>query len=259
VLSVEFWVLSVKANTRFHPYHSSLKTQNLTLKIITFASLKKKNMKFYNLLIKYRLPLGIVLILLGILVNYTSGFWPGFPLYFVGLILILGHFFFGPLRLIQEYMESGDMEGAEKVLNSIKFPNLLYKPIRSVYYTLRGNIAMMKQDFDGAEKMMKKGLDLGMPMKEAEGASMLQMGMLCMQKNDLRQAESYIRAALRKGLPDKENEAAAYLQMCSIMMNKREFRAAKDFFRKAKALKPTTPQIVDQIKQVEKYISRMPG
>jgi Tfp pilus assembly protein PilF len=88
---------------------------------------------------------------------------------------------------------------------------------------------------------------------------MLQMGMLAMQKNDLRQAENYIRQALRKGLPDKENEAAAYLQMCSIMMNKREFRAAKDFFRKSKALKPTTPQIIDQIKQIEKYISRIPG
>jgi tetratricopeptide (TPR) repeat protein len=96
-------------------------------------------------------------------------------------------------------------------------------------------------------------------MKEAEGASLLQMGMLAMQKNDLKQAESYIRQALRKGLPDKENQAAAFLQMCSLMMNKREFRAAKDFFRKAKALKPTTPQLVDQIKQIEKYISRIPG
>jgi len=216
-------------------------------------------MKFYNLLIKYRLWIGLVLAVRGAYVNYSAGFWPAFPLYFVGLILILGHFFFGPLRLIQEYMENGDMDGAERVLNSIHFPNLLYKPIRSVYYTLKGNIAMTKQDFDGAEKMMKKGLDLGMPMKEAEGASMLQMGMLAMQKNDLRQAESYIRQALRKGLPDKENEAAAYLQMCSLMMNKREFRAAKDFFRKAKALKPATPQIVDQIKQIEKYISRIPG
>ena len=216
-------------------------------------------MKFYNLLIKYRLWIGIAQAVLGGYVNSAAGFWPAFPLYFVGLILILGHFFFGPLRLIQSYMESGDMDGAEKVLNSIQFPNLLYKPIRSVYYTLKGNIAMMKQDFDGAEKMMKKGLDLGMPMKEAEGASLLQMGMLSMQKNDLKQAENYIRSAIRKGLPDKENEAAAYLQMCSIMMNKREFRAAKDFFRKTKALKPTTPQIVDQIKQIEKYISRMPG
>lgn len=216
-------------------------------------------MKFYNFLIKYRLPIGILILVLAIVVNVLSGFWPAFLLYLIGVILIAGHFFFGPMRLIQQYMESGDMEGAEKILNSIKFPNLLYKPIRSVYFTLKGNVAMMKQDYDGAEKMMKKGLDLGMPMKEAEGASLLQMGMLAMQKNDLKQAENYIRSAIRKGLPDKENQAAAFLQMCSIMMTKREFRAAKDFFRKAKALKPTTPQIVDQIKQIEKYITRMPG
>lgn len=220
-------------------------------------------MKFYNWLIKYRLYLGLVLIVAGLAMNFTiSGFWPVFPLYLVGVILIAGHFFFGPLRLIQEHLESGNVEEAQKIIDSIKFPNLLYKPIRSVYYTLKGNLAMMNQDFDTAEKNMKKGLDLGMPMKEAEGASLLQMGMLSMQKNDLRQAESYIRAALRKGLPDKENQAAAYLQMCSLMMNKRDMnsmRAAKDFFRKAKALKPTTPQIVDQIKQIEKYISRIPG
>src|SRR6266513_1932151 len=197
-------------------------------------------MKFYNLLIKYRLYIGIVLIIAGAAVNFAASFWPAFPLYFVGFILVAGHFFFGPLRLIQEYLEAGNIEGAEKVLKSIQFPGLLYKPIRSVYYTLKGNVAMMKQDFDAAEKHMKKGLDLGMPMKEAEGASLLQMGMLAVQKNDMKQAESYIRQAIRKGLPDKENEAAAYLQMCSIMMNKREFRAAKDFFRKSKALKPTT-------------------
>ena len=216
-------------------------------------------MKFYSIIIKYRLYIGLALIAIGVLTNIYAGFWPAFLPYLVGVVLIAGHFFFGPLRLIQEHMEAGDMEGAEKVIATIKFPNLLYKPIRSVYFTLKGNIAMMKNDFDGAEVNMRKGLDLGMPMKEAEGASLLQMGMLSMQKNDLKQGESYIRQAIRKGLPDKENEAAAYLQMCSIMMNKREFRAAKDFFRKAKALKPTTPQIVDQIKQIEKYITRMPG
>jgi tetratricopeptide (TPR) repeat protein len=223
-------------------------------------------MKLYNILIKYRLILGLVLMAGGGYVNYSASFWPAFPLYLVGIILIAGHFFFGPLRLIQECMENGDMEGAEKILNSIKFPGLLFKPIRSVYYTLRGNMAMVKQDYEGAERDIKKGTALmsggGMmqdQLKQAEGANKLQLGMLSMQKNDLKTAESYIRAALRAGLPDKENEAAAYLQMCSLMMNKREFRAAKDFFRKAKALKPTTPQIVDQIKQIERYITRMPG
>jgi tetratricopeptide (TPR) repeat protein len=216
-------------------------------------------MKFYSILIKYRLYIGVILILLGVATNIYSSFWPAFLLYFAGVILLFGHFFFGPLRLIQEHMESGNLEAAEKVLSTIYFPNLLYKPIRSVYYTLKGNIAMMKQDFDGAEKNMRKGLDLGMPMKEAEGASLLQMGMLAMQKNDIRKAEGLIRQALSKGLPDKENQAAAYLQLCSIMMTKREFRAAKEYFRKAKNLKPTTQQIVDQIKQIEKYISRIPG
>lgn len=223
-------------------------------------------MKAYNLLIKYRLWIGLVLIALGAYVNYAASFWPAFPLYLVGVILIAGHFFFGPLRLIQEYMEEGNMEGAQKVLNSIQFPNLLYRPIRSVYYTLKGNIAMMNQDFESAEKDIKKGTDLmgksslmQGQMKSAEGANKLQLGMLAMQKNDLKGAEGYIRAAIRSGLPDKESEAAAYLQMCSIMMNKREFRAAKDFFRKAKALKPTTSQIVSQIKEIEKYISRIPG
>jgi tetratricopeptide (TPR) repeat protein len=219
-------------------------------------------MKLLNIYIRYRLILGIVLLAVAIAVHYFTGFWPSFIIYLVAVISIFGHFFFGPLRLIQEHMESGDIEGAEKIINSIQFPNLLFKPIRSVYYTLKGNMAMMKQDFDSAETMMKKGLDLGSGsslMQGTEGASLLQMGMLAMQKNNFKQAESYIRQALRKGLPDKENEAAAQLQMCSIMINKREFRAAKDHFRRAKALKPSSSQIVDQIKQMEKYISRLPG
>ena len=83
--------------------------------------------------------------------------------------------------------------------------------------------------------------------------------MIAMQKGNFKQGESYIRQAIRKGLPDKENEAAAYLQMCNIMMNKREFSAAKDFFKKTKALKPTSPEIVKQIKEIEKYITRIPG
>ena len=216
-------------------------------------------MKFLNVVIKYRLLLGIVLLALAIVVNMITGFWPSFILYLIAVILILGHFLFGPMRLIQGYMESGDMEGAEKVINSIWFPNLLIKPVRSVYFTIKGNLAMVKQDYASAETHMKKSLELGSPMKEAEGANKLQLGMLCMQKGDIRQAESYIRQAIRAGLPDKENEAAAWLQLSSIMVNKREYRAAKEYFRKVKALKPTTPQIVDQVKQMEKYITRMPG
>ena len=216
-------------------------------------------MKFLNVLIKYRLPLGVVILILAIFVNMKTSFWPSFILYLLAVVLIVGHFLFGPMRLLQGYMEEGDMKGAEKVINSIWFPQLLIKPVRSVYFTIKGNLAMVNQDYTSAEAHMKKSLELGSPMKEAEGANKLQLGMLNMQKGDMKQAENYIRQAIRAGLPDKENSAAAYLQLCSIMINKREFRAAKEYFRKVKSFKPTTPQIVDQVKQMEKYISRMPG
>jgi tetratricopeptide (TPR) repeat protein len=164
------------------------------------------------------------------------------------------------MRLIQTAMEEGDMEEAKKIVDSILFPQLLIKPIRSVYFTIQGNLAMANQDFEGAEKLMKKGLALGGQFsQQAEGPSKLQLGMLSIQKGDMKQGETYIRQAIRAGLPDNENNAAAYLQLCSIMMNKREFRAAKEYFRKAKSFKATTPQIVEQIKQIEKYITRMPG
>jgi tetratricopeptide (TPR) repeat protein len=216
-------------------------------------------MKFLNVVIKYRLLLGGVFLLAAIFVNIEAGFWPSFILYLIAAILIVGHFLFGPMRLIQGYMESGDMVGAQNVIDSIWFPRLLIKPVRSVYFTLKGNLDMVNQNYESAEVNMKKSLRLGMPMKEAEGANKLQLGMLAMQKGNIREAENYIRQAIRSGLPDKENEAAAYLQLSSIMVNKREFRAAKEYFRKVKKLKPTTPQIVDQVKQMEKYITRMPG
>jgi tetratricopeptide (TPR) repeat protein len=218
-------------------------------------------MKWMNVIIKYRLWIGLSLLAVAIFVNIQTSFWPSFIIYFIAILLIIGHFLFGPMRLIQTAMEAGDMEGAKKIVDSIQFPGLLIKPIRSVYYTLKGNLAMVNQDYDQAETMMKKGLALGggALTKQAEGPNKLQLGMLSMQKGDIKQAEAYIRQAIRAGLPDNENNAAAYLQLCSIMMNKREFRAAKEYFRKAKSFKATTPQIVDQIKQIEKYITRMPG
>ena len=83
--------------------------------------------------------------------------------------------------------------------------------------------------------------------------------MLAMQKGNIKEAQSYITQAIKAGLPDNETNAAAYLQLASIMMQRREFKTAKQYFAKAKSFKPTTPEIVSQIKQIDKYIGRMPG
>jgi tetratricopeptide (TPR) repeat protein len=216
-------------------------------------------MKFYNLLIKYRLPLGILALVLAILVHINSGFWPSFILYLLALVAIVTHFIIGPMRLLQEPMEQGNFEEAKKVLDSIKFPGLLIKPIRSTYFQMQSYLSMMDKDNDKAEALMKKSLSLGSPMKETEGASYLQLGSLAMQKNNLKQAEEYLRMAMKSGLPDKESKAMALMQLVNIYIQKRQYRAAKEHFKRAKELKPTSPELVQQIKLMDKNISRMPG
>jgi type IV secretory pathway VirB6-like protein len=72
-------------------------------------------MKFYNLIIKYRFWLGILALILAVIVTITSGFCPAFVLYLLAVIAIFTHFFNGPLRLIQDPMEQGNVEEVEKI------------------------------------------------------------------------------------------------------------------------------------------------
>lgn len=217
-------------------------------------------MKIYNFIIRYRLSLSLVGLVIGVILNiFSTSFWPVFPLYLIGTIGVVSHFLIGPLRLIQEPMEKGDIESVEAIIKSIRFPNLLIKPVRSTYFTLLGNVSMMKKDFDTAEKHLKKSSKLGSPMAEAEGANKLQLGILAMQKNNLKDAERYLKSAIQLGIPDNENQAMAYLGLCQIYTQRQQFRVAKDYFRKAKNCKPKTKQITDQIKEIDKYLARMPG
>jgi len=218
-------------------------------------------MKFYNVIIKFRFYLGLIALAIGLVLQLTGlgDIWAAVIFYTIGVIAIFTHFFIGPLRLVQEPMENGKMEEVEAIINSIWFPNLLFKPIRSTYFTLKGNIAMMNQDFDTAEKHLKKSSSIGSSIADNESSNKLQLGMMSLQKSNFKEAEKYIKAALAKGIPDKESEAMAHLGMVQVYMNKREFRAAKEFFRRAKNCKPKNEQVVSQIKELDKYLARVPG
>jgi len=216
-------------------------------------------MKAFNLFILYRLPLGIVLFLGGVVLGFTVGWWEATIPLLLAVICLVTHFMFGPMRLVQEAVEGGNIDAAMALMNQIKFPKLLYKPIRSVYYFMQSNLAMYNKDLDKAEATIRQSIASGSPMKEYEGMQYFQLGTIAYQKNDLKTADQNLRKAVKMGLPDKENTAAALLTLASIAMSRRDFKSAKDYFRRAKAQKPTTAQIVGQIKEMDKYISRMPG
>jgi tetratricopeptide (TPR) repeat protein len=218
-------------------------------------------MNFRRILVFYRLPIAVGLFLLGFLIGFkvSHGWWIAWIPFLVAALMIVAYFLVGPMTLIQQYMEAGDIDGAKKLLTRVKFPNLLYKPIRSSFYMLQANFSTMGEDLDAAEAQLRKGLETGMPEKEYEGTAYLQLGAIALKKGNTREALENLRKAVKIGLPDKDNEATAHLQLSSIYIQRRDFRNAKMSFNKAKACKPTNAQVVEQIKEMSRYIARIPG
>ncbi len=206
-----------------------------------------------------RILLGIVFIALGIWLGIAVTWWLGWLPIFIGILMIVAHFMLGPVTLMQRYIESGDVEGAQKIIATVKRPNLLYKPIRSAYYMLKANFSSMNEDLDLAEAELKKGLAAGSTDKDFQGTALLQLGSIAYKKGNTKEAYEHLRKAIQAGLPDADSAATAYLQLSSICMQRRDYRGTKFYYAKAKAAKPKNEQIVDQLNEMKKYISRIPG
>jgi tetratricopeptide (TPR) repeat protein len=210
-------------------------------------------------IVTYRLPIAVFLLALGFLLGFKVTWWIAWIPFLAAILTVTAHFLLGPMTLIQGYIEDGDMEGAKKLMDSVKYPDLLYKPIRSSYYMLRANFSSMGDDLDQAEADLKKGLATGKPEKEYEGTAYLQLGAIAYKKGNTKEAYEHLRHAVKIGLPDADNSATAYLQMSSICIQRRDFKSAKIYFNKAKSFKATNVQVVEQIKEMTKYIARIPG
>jgi tetratricopeptide (TPR) repeat protein len=207
----------------------------------------------------YRLPIAIVLLALGFWLGFAVTWWIAWIPFLIAILMVVAHFLVGPMTLIQTYVEAGDMEGAQALMNRVKYPQLLYKPVRSSYYMLRANMSTMSDNLDDAEADLRKSLEGGMSEKDHEGTVYLQLGSIAYRKGNTKDAYSHFQKAVKLGLPDKDNEATAYLQLSSLCMQRRDFRSAKLYFNKAKSCKPANQQVVDQIKEMSKYIARIPG
>ena len=154
-------------------------------------------MNFRRFIVFYRIPVAVALIALGFWSGFAVTWWIAWIPFLVALVMIAAYFMVGPMTLIQGYMEQGDMEGAQKLLDKVKFPNLLYKPIRSSYYMLRANFSTMGENLDQAEADLRKGLAAGMPEKEYEGTAYLQLGSIAYKKGNMKEAMENLRKAIK--------------------------------------------------------------
>jgi len=217
------------------------------------------NFRFLQFYVFNRVWISLGLMIFGILWGFMDSFTFAWILITVGAILFLAHFLLGPIRLLQKSVESGDFTLAMRVIDSVKYPKLLIKPVRSMYYMIQSNMAMSQKDFGKAEELIKKSTELGMPMKDMDAMAIFQHGAIAFQKGDYRTALPKLREALTKGMPDADSVASAQLMLCSIFIQRKDNKTAKAHFKKAKDAKPKQAEIVNQIKEMDKYINRLPG
>ena len=208
-----------------------------------------------------RLFIAIALIALGVLITIQMkhGFWVSWIFFLIAILMVVAHFMIGPITLIQKHIEDGDVEGAQSLLARVKYPKLLYKPVRSAYYMLKSNFSTMNENFEDAEADIRRSLASGIDDKSVEGGAYLQLGMIAYKKGNKKEAYENLRKAISLGLPDKDSEASAFLQLSSICGERRDFKGMKFYYQKAKACKPKNQMILDQLKEMDKYISRVPG
>lgn len=217
----------------------------------------KAILRFY---IVYRLPIIILLIAAGVLFQLYVDFYLGLICYILAAISLLLYFMLGTMRLVQEAVQEGDVDAAQRYIRQIRFPRLLFGPVRAAYYMLQSNLALTSNDLSTAEANIRKSLNTKSKMVgDMKGANLMQLGFIQLKNGNLKEARTTLLEAVKAGIPDNDSLAATYLQLCSIEIQRTQYRVAKEYFRKAKAQKPKASEIVNQIKMMEKQIARMPG
>ncbi len=164
-----------------------------------------------NIYLKFALI--ALLIVGGIVLAITQGFWYAFPFILIGIGLLISYFMLGTIQSSAQLVQEMKFDEAEKRLGLIWKPEWLYKTNRAFYHILNGSLAMNKKDNNAAEAHFK-------------------------------QAEAI-------DLPTDDEKAMVQLQLANINAQKQKWNVAKLHYNNLKKLKPSQQQIKDQIAQFD--------
>jgi len=217
-------------------------------------------MKVLRFYILYRLYVSAALVVGGVLSHVYGDPILAWILYILAFFSILLHFLIGPMRLVKDAVEGGNVEEAVELINKVKFPKLLVKPIRSAYYMLQSTLNLATNDLSSAENNIRKSLSTTSSLTgDMRGTNLMQLGFIQLRQGKTKEGRANLLEAVKAGIPDKESLASVYLQLCSIEIQRQQNRTGKAYFKKAKDLNPKNKEVADQIRMMEKTISRLPG
>lgn len=165
-----------------------------------------------------RLALIAVGIIGGIALWVAFGFWYGFFLILVGLILLLGLVFLGTVGPAAQALQTGDFDKAEQVLKLTPNPKWLYATNKAYFYMLKGSIALGRKDMVAGEQ--------------------------------------YLKMAEAVDVPTDNERAMLQIQLAQLALNKGRVQEARLHFKKAQACKITEGAIKDQFRQLEQVMNQ---
>lgn len=205
---------------------------------------------------KFRFPIALTLLIGGFLLTFLIGLEWSWLFWLPGLVFTLAHLFIGTSATASQLMQMGDLEGAEKMLNSTINPNWLVSTFRANYFAIKGMLAMSNNNPAAAEEAMRMAAQLGGNSVAENAGMLLSLGMTQMQQKKLKEAEVNIKKAYEMGgLPEQE-QGVALFYLTQLALNKRDIAAAKTYYTKLKAAKVEHPEMKPHIVELDKIMKQ---
>jgi tetratricopeptide (TPR) repeat protein len=149
----------------------------------------------FNVNIYLRFAIIAVCLIGGILLTGAYGFWYAFPLWLIGLVMLIGYFLLGTIGSAAQIMQTNDFDATERRLNLTVAPRLLYATNRAYFYMMKGSIAQFRGQNDEAERLLNKAQEIKVPTGNEAAMIQLQLANIAAQKNKWNQAKLHLRNA----------------------------------------------------------------
>lgn len=148
-----------------------------------------------------RIILIIICLVFGIYQFFKGEIYLGFSFTAAAFFLIYGYFRYGNVWLAFQNLMKGHNIKAEKLINSVKYPNLLSTQQKAYYFFVKGVLEQDKNNWDEAEIYYLKALEEGLHTSNNAAIANLNLAIIYHQKGLLDSANLSLRNAIE--LPHK--------------------------------------------------------
>ena len=126
-----------------------------------------------------------------------------------GGLLLFGYFRYGPIRPAFAAVQTGDIERAERLISTIRFPHLLNTQSRAYLHWIKGSLeAGHKDRLASAEDNLLRALDLGVRTSHDRCVLVATIAEVAARRGDLARARKLLDDA--RGIPHREG-ASEYI------------------------------------------------